>query len=342
MAMKRFGLRSRLVLTLAAMLAIALYVLWPVLNDPRGTEVTRLRNALLAERGVPQDFVWTPDNWPADFQREQLPVPLTLSAWHGLQNANAETAWLRALQLAKALTGQPRRGNAIAKPTLTTLRLIETTGAGYCADYTKVFMALSHAAGIPSRQWSFSFDGFGGWGHTFNEVWDESTGGWRMIDVFNGFYPRDQLTGEPLSALAFRQLLLQQPERLIWERLEAGRFGFKSDAEAERYFRHGADEWYLWWGNDPLSYDSNPLVASAARFGRLPEQGVGWLTGALPRFRILLTDGNSAAVSALMQVKYTLWFAAVLELLLGLLLLSLLWNGWQKRRHRHSHPVANG
>ncbi len=342
MAKPRFGPLSRLALTLALMLLVALYVVWPVLNDARGTEITRMRNALLAERGAVQDFVWTPANWPADFRRERLAPPLALAGWHGLQQATADTPWLRSIQLAQALTGQPRRGNAIAKPTLATLRLIETTGAGYCADYTKVFLALTHTAGIPARQWSFSFDGFGGWGHTFNEIWDESAGAWRMIDVFNGFYPRDQLTGEPLAALAFRQLLLQQPERLIWERLEPGRFGFKSDAEAQRYFRHGADEWYLWWGNDPLSYDSNPLVASAAQFGRLPEQGVGWLTGALPPFRILLTDDNTAAVEALFQLKYTLWIAAVLEAVLGLLVLHQLRQWWQQRRRRHSSPAAHG
>ena len=96
-------------------------------------------------------------------------------------------ALARALLMARALTTKPRLGTAIAKPTLETLATIELVGTGYCADYAKVFNALGYSAGIPIRQWAFSFDGFGGWGHTFNEIWDEANQRWLMIDVFNGF-----------------------------------------------------------------------------------------------------------------------------------------------------------
>lgn len=324
---------QRIAGTLLAMLVLALVVLVPILRDQRGTEVTRYRNALLAERGNAGDFDWTPANWPADFQREHAPVPSTLQQWHGLQQPRDINVWSRTLLLAKALTGQPRKGNMIAKPTLQTLQIIERSGAGYCADYTKVLNALGYAADIPVRQWSFSFDGFGGWGHTFNEIWDESAQRWRMIDVFNGFYPRDAHSGDGMSALEFRQHLLQDPQTIVWERLEQGRFGFRDDAEALAYFRNGANEWYLWWGNDPLSYDSNAVVAFAARFGRLPEQVAGLLTGAMPGFKILLTDDNAEAVAAVAKLKTFLLGAALLELVLfGVLVWQVL--AWRKSARR--------
>ncbi|MES2046935.1 MAG: hypothetical protein V4447_00930 [Pseudomonadota bacterium] len=315
---------------LLAMLALALVVVWPILRDHRGTEVTRYRNALRAESGVAEDFAWTPANWPSDFQREQGTVPPALKQWPGLQNSEILDVWPRSLKLAGAITSKAHKGNMIAKPTMATLKIMEETGAGYCADYTKVFNAIAYAGNIQVRQWSFSFDGFGGWGHTFNEVWDDSAKRWKMIDVFNGFYPRDLNSGEVLSALEFRDRLFSAPKSIVWERLEKDRFGFQDDAEAFRYFRRGANEWYLWWGNDPLTYDANFLVALAAKFGRMPEQVAGLLTGAMPRFKILLSKENELAVATLHRVKTFLLAAAISEALLFSLLV------WQLTQWRRS------
>ena len=331
-------LRSPLPTSLAilfAMLVLALLIVWPILRDQRGTEVTRYRNALLAERGTAADFDWTPANWPGDFRREQAEVPNSLRNWQDVAVAQASGDWPKTLALAKALTGKPRKGNMIAKPTLLTLAIIEQTGAGYCADYTKVTNALGYSAGLQVRQWSFSFDGFGGWGHTFNEVWDNQAQRWRMIDVFNGFYPRDPADGEVMSALAFRDRLLNAPNQIIWQRIEDGRFGFADDAAALEYFRNGANEWYLWWGNDPLAYDQQPLVAFAAKFGRMPEQIAGVLTGALAGFKILANEQNSAATEAILRLKTWLLLAAVAEFLLGLALLWQLRRAWRARRAKH-------
>ena len=320
----------------AAMLALALLIVWPILRDHRGTEVTRYRNALLAERGTAADFDWTPANWPADFRREHAEVPNSLRSWQQVAIAHAGSDWQKTLALAKALTGKPRKGNMIAKPTLLTLAIIEQSGAGYCADYTKVTNALGYAAGLQVRQWSFSFDGFGGWGHTFNEVWDSQAQRWRMIDVFNGFYPRDPRDGEVMSALAFRERLLSAPEQIIWQRIEDGRFGFADDAAAREYFVNGANEWYLWWSNDPLAYDQQPLVAFAAKFGRMPEQVAGVLTGALSGFKMLVTAQNEQAVAATLRLKWWLLLAAAMEMVLGFALLWQLRRAWRQRKTRLS------
>jgi len=318
-ANRRFGLRIAGIV--AAMLVLALVVVLPILRDQRGSEITRYRNALLATRGNAADFAWTPANWPRDFQRERVEVPASLQQWHGLQVNRDATPWQRTLSFARALTEQPFMGGVIARPTLETLQLIETTGTGYCADYTKVLNALGYAAGIPIRQWSFSYDGFGGRGHTFNEIWDEQNQRWRMIDAFHGFYPRDLSSGEALSALDFRDRLLTAPHTIRWQWLKPEPSEFTNDAEALKYFQKGVNEWYLWWGNDPLSYDANSLVAFAGRFGRLPEQVAGLLTGALPGFKILVTQDNEAAVVRIERLRVYLLAAATGEMLLLVLLI---------------------
>src|SRR5690606_37056993 len=63
-----------------------------------------------------------------------------------------------------------------------TLRRITERGDGYCGDYVDAFTALATEAGLFTRSWAFSFDGFGGHGHIFNEIWDRQAGTWRMID----------------------------------------------------------------------------------------------------------------------------------------------------------------
>ena len=72
---------------------------------------------------------------------------------------------------------------------------------GNCGDCTDVFTAMAHASGIVARQWSFAFDGYGGNGHIFNEVWDDQAGKWRALGLYNKYLSIDPATAEPLSAL---------------------------------------------------------------------------------------------------------------------------------------------
>jgi len=348
----------RIALPLLAMAALAVAVGLSAYDAGR-TEMTRFRNALLAKAGSASDFNWTPANVPADFAQEHAPVPTALAQWRSLtpdgdvltrvlgiaralprygpsieqeqglappleqeDSARDGTALPRALSIARTLSSKPRLGGQIAASTLVTLSKIESTGTGYCADYTKVFSALAYAAGIPVRQWSFSFDGFGGWGHTFNEFWDAEEQRWLMIDVFEGFYPRDTKAGAPLSALEFRERLLTSPASIQWERIAPPVFGFKDDATALQYFQRGANEWYLSWGNITLGYDEQPLVVFASHFGRLPEQVAAVLTGVQPGIRVMLHDGNQVAFARLMRLRYWLFSAAALELILLLAFLS--------------------
>ena len=308
---------SFIAVILLTMVALAAVVLKGA-GDLRGMEITRYRNAFLAKAGNDADFNWTPATIPADFLQEQAPIPQELSSWRSF--AISGDTLSRALAIARALSIKPRLGNPIQSSVVRTLGIIETEGKGYCVDYTKVFSALAYAAGIPVREWAFSFDGFGGYGHIFNEVWDAENQRWLMIDVFHGFYPRDTQSGTPLSALEFRRRLLSAPASIRWERLTPLAFAFKNDAEALDYYQRGAREWYLWWGDNSLGYDQQPVVAWASQFGHLPEQVAAMLTGVLPKFKVLLTKENRAAFERLIWLKYALISAAAMEMLLAVVL----------------------
>jgi len=307
-------------------------------TDPRGTEITRYRNAFLIQPGSNADFEWTPSSIPADYLQERASIPEELANWHGF--AGTGDTLTRSLAIARGLSVKPRRGDPIQQPTVVTLDTIETVGTGYCADYTRVFSALAYAAGIPVREWAFSFDGFGGHGHIFNEVWDRENRRWVMIDVFHGFYPRDARSGAPLSALEFRRRLMSASNTIDWERLTQSHFAFKTDEEALDYYRRGISEWYLWWGSNPLSYDQQPLVAGASQFGHLPEQVAAILTGTLPKFKVLMTDQNRAAFEQLIWLKYRLLTAAALEVFLTITLMCYL-VGWFRESTFHSRLRFN-
>ena len=73
--------------------------------------------------------------------------------------------WKAALALANHLVEHAGDRGAVQDDPLTTYRKIRQ-GYGYCADFVKVYLALAHAGGLSARQWAFSFDEFGGHGHT--------------------------------------------------------------------------------------------------------------------------------------------------------------------------------
>ena len=124
-------------------------------------------------------------------------------------------------------------------------------GNGYCADYVRVYLAAARSAGLFCRQWAFSFDGFGGHGHTFVEVYDRERGRWSFIDVHNNVYAVLAGTDVPSTRLRCARALLAT------RRLPSSSGapapvgpGFPHFDKLLDYYRRGADEWYLWWGND--------------------------------------------------------------------------------------------
>ena len=315
-----------------ALLAVS-FALLQEATDPR--EAVRLRNSLLASAGVPQDFSWTPTTTPASFlvNRDPPPESIMLAA---RQVVTATDGWSQGIQIATHLGQVSPRGGAIQSSTADTYRTMRTTGGGYCADYTQVFIGLATAAGLPVREWGLAFDGFGGDGHAIVEVYDESRAQWLMLDPFNSFYPADAVTGEPMSVLELRARLAT-PDPLATTRIVRivpAAFGFGDDANLVEYFQRGVDQFYLWWGSNVFSYERQPLVAAAGRVSRSAEQLVGIATGVHPGIRIYPTPGNRPLIAQLAGTRtHTLLYGAAI-LALGGLLCGQVW--LLLRRHRRS------
>ncbi len=292
---------------------------WPL------TETVRLRNALLVHSATAADFRWTPDTVPGDFRRERMAPSadfLAIVAGLGLDGLDD---WTKAVRIAGHLSENAQDKGPLQDDLAASYRGIRD-GYGYCADFVKVFLALAHAAGLFARQWAFSFDGFGGHGHTFVEVFDRAAGGWRFIDPHNNFHVVDASNGQVLSALEFRDSLLGRRGPVAMVRNGSGRPGYVEPAKALDYFRRGAAEWYLWWGNGVFSLYSHPLVRAAGRVSRVLAHLAAIMVGVQPRIRIYPAEEGVAAARRLFALGRSLRLGAVLGLMLtASLVVQLRW-----------------
>jgi hypothetical protein len=236
---------------------------WLALKAHDARDLVKFRNALLVEVGASDVFDWQPANRPADFREERAEAPSEISeavsAAVGSKSRNSE--FLSALDLARHLAKNRQRGSLpIQKSTIETYREIVGEGKGYCADYTQVFNGLAHAAGLEVREWGMSFEGYGGNGHAFSEVFDRGRNQWVFVDSFYSFYVTNH-SGRPLSATELRDRLLTGSTDLHVEPIVADKFGFKTPEQALAYYRRGAGSFYMWWGNDVFTYDNNAVLA---------------------------------------------------------------------------------
>lgn len=316
------------------MLVAAMSIMAYLLSSP--FEITRVRNALIAEVGDPADFNWKPQAPPADYTVERHTTPPEfVQALQGLQLFEPDMSEAsRALAIARHLTsGDKTTGKPIQSNTLAAYHSIVASNEGYCSDYTQVFNALNLAAGIPVREWGMSFDGFSGKGHAFSEIYDSTFDKWVFVDSFFSFYMVDAVTGIPLSVDEFRKRLLAEDASLSEAvvPIDAGAFSFKTPQKAVNYYAAGAEQFFLWFGNDVFSYDSNPIVASAARFGRSFEQALAIVVGAHPEIRIVPTPEGK---HWLRQLQLARWKFAI-AVLLGLVGCAAYVYAFAAARRRH-------
>ncbi len=309
---------TQLSITLFIMVGIAL---WVISKAQPASEMTRLRNALLLDVGTIADFTWSPQQAPKDFNSEKGNVPKEIQVFAQAILGNSE--WKKTLNAVDALRGNAHLNGAIQANTVTALNEILISGRGYCADFTQVMNAVSYQQKISIREWGMSFDGYGGWGHAFNEVYIDEWKKWVFIDVFNGFYVTTNESNIPLSTLEFREILATTPDKVLIHRT-AGRFGFKSDQVAIEYYLRGVNQFYLWWGNDSLTYDDNAVINFIAPLGRAIEQASAILIGIHPKIRILPLPENIEMREAMIRLKHQLMIAFMSEVLLGFLLLYFL------------------
>ena len=298
---------------LVALAALLLLVLW---WGRRPTEAVRLRNALRLQPSRGEDFSWVPPQYPPGFaveRREPGAEFQAIVASVGVDTMRGD--WVKALALSAHLTERAQEKGPVRDDPSSTYRAIRN-GYGYCADFVKVFLVLAHAAGLDARQWAFSFDGFGGHGHTFVEVFDRERRKWLFIDVYNNFHAVDPKSGEPLGALEFRDALLGRRETALLRPNGPGRPGFVLEQKAVDYYRDGIDQWYLIWGNSAYSYYMHPLVRWSGRVSRGLSHLAANVVGAQPHIRIYSTPENRVSASRMFALRRRLQWAAIAGLLL--------------------------
>lgn len=285
-------------------------------------ELVRMRNALLLDN-EPATYNWTPANIPEGFALEtQAPNSLYDDVVKREQLRVEGSDWETVLRIGRhLLKNAARRGGAIQSNLDDTYRRITDQGSGYCGDFADVFTGLANAAGVFSRPWAFSFDGFGGQGHIFNEIWDRGAQRWIMIDVFNNIY-FSNAAGRALSAAELRDVLAAGEPVSLASVAPDVTPGFKYPSKALDYYRRGLSEWYMWWGNNVFENDQAQLVRAVGGTHRALEQLAGIAEGVFPHIRIVHADANKHAREALSRLRAHLYFVAVsaaLSLMFGVL-----------------------
>lgn len=317
----------------ALVLAAALLSLVPYLGE--STELVRVRNALLLQPPSRTDFDWTPASLPSGFLQERGPIdPFFLDVVDRLGLAALPDDWERALAISRHLLGSSPTlsGGSINADLRGTYRRMVGNGEGYCGDFVQVFTAIALAAGMSVRIWSFSFDGFGGHGHTWPEIWNRQLGRWQLVDIFDNYY-FVEAAGRPLSALEFRRAMLRQSKQLKLIPLHPGaRVGWVIEDKAWDYYRRGLPEWYLSWGANPFSYDRAFLVRTLGNVSLSLAQLGAIAQGVYPRVQILDDPASRAPAAALENLRARLWLAALSGLMALLALVVCLTGGWRARR----------
>lgn len=286
--------------------------------------IVRVRNAFRLRRGRPEDFAWTPSTVPADFRVEHQRAPAVIEnavAASGIREVRGD--WQRSLALVAMLLRHWRYDGAIQSDIADTYKGI-VAGTGYCADYVRVFLAAASSIGIFSRQWAFSFDGFGGHGHTFVEVYDREVRKWIFLDVHNNVYAVDPKSDERLSALEVREALLGS-DRIGFRRAGPGRLGFEHFDKLLDYFRRGVNGWYLWWGNDVITRYDTPLAVAVSHISRRMAHGLTTFFR-IPKLVAIVTADNEAQMEQMQRLKRRVIAATVVVgVLVALFAVQLGW-----------------
>jgi len=197
-------------------------------------------------------------------------------------------------------------------------------GRGYCADYVRVYLAAAASVSLFCRQWAFSFDEFGGHGHTVIEVYDRQRAAWTFIDVHNNVYAVLAGTETPIDALGLRHALLHSPESIEFRQAAPGRLGWPHFDKLLDYYQRGAGHWYLWWGNDVATREQRGVVRVLRQISGRLSHVAGSLFGSLPALVVLPTPENERAIVRMEALRRrVLWVGIVCVALFASLMAQL-------------------
>ncbi|HAL39713.1 MAG TPA: transglutaminase [Polaromonas sp.] len=318
-----------------AVLVLSVLSLAPYMTS--STELVRMRNALVLIEERDHGFDWTPDAIPSDFMLERGPAdPVFVEAAGRLGLADMSSDWDKVTAISRHLLSNPHLvGTPIQSNLRDTYRHIIDNGTGYCGDFTRVFMAFAITAGIPVRAWSFSFDGFGGDGHIWPEIWNRQLKRWQLVDIFNNFYFQGQ-DGVPISAAEFRHAMLTAPKSIHRALLyPAARPGYGIEEKMWAWYRRGLPEWYMSWGNNVFTYDRALLVRTFSGTSRSLEQLGGIAQGVFPQVSLMVTETNRDKANALWRLRMHLFIVAWVASLATLAALFCWVAGVRVRRRQH-------
>lgn len=279
------------------------------------TEAVRLRNSLLIDTPAVTFFDWTPQDVPASFKLERLPIPEPMLSAARMVAAKTNGT---DLDVARALTAHlmihaTKGGRIDSFDVSETYRTILASGAGYCSDIIDSYIALAQAAGLFVRPWAFSFDGFGGRGHIVVEIFDRQRDRWVMLDVFNNVQPLDRKTGTPVSVSEFREAFAKSKENIIFSQIGSGRQEFKTYKKLEDYYFSGINQWYFWNGNNVISRADSQVVQLAENIreelAELASISVDRFPGIIP----LRTSKNRNSLRQMEEIKRFLFISLMVS-----------------------------
>jgi hypothetical protein len=298
--------------------ALAVAATWLARLTLLPAQAVRVRNAFLIQRRGPESFAWTPENVPPDFRVEHRPPPKVIDEAVAVAKVRAASGdWEQALALVTMLVSHWTRIGPIRSDLTRTYALI-VAGVGYCSDYVRVYLAAASAIGLFCRQWAFSFDGFGGHGHTCVEIYDRQRGRWIFVDVFNNVYAVLAGNSEPISVLQLRGALLAKIP-VEFRRAGPGPLGWEHFDKLLDYYRRGASQWYLWWGNDVVTRESAGLAGALSPISARLSHRVSSAFH-LPPLVPVMTAENEHAVRRMERLRRQVVGTALVVLVLAVVL----------------------
>lgn len=323
---KKYILRPALILVLFLLFFEFFWLSYHLIDSNRSI---RVRNSLLLITSEYNNINWSPNGVPKSFKQETLKPPSVFKDIV-LEVTNSDQSNLeKAISLAQHLRKTPGPETPVKSNSITTYYEIVKNGLGYCADYTQVFVALAHAASIPVREWGFAIDNYNG-GHAFVEIWEPKISNWVFIDPSISFIVIDKITRKPLSVYEFNyKLLHEETETISIIPILEGRFGWRDKNGALDFYKRGAKQFFLYWGNNIFTYENNTIIRLAEKLSRSMGQFIGIMIGVNPEIMLLTNDPYNIAIKNIkylryttMIILYTLPILILLAALLGVLILK--------------------